>query len=120
MIIQRLTPINVFNALTALSGAGICVVTIRAQGQKPGSPLVQSAEIVLDDSADIAAAQAILDAFDPVQEQAAIEAEEKAQAEHAAFLASLTPKMISDIKLELEAATTKIAELEAKVSVAPK
>jgi hypothetical protein len=67
-----------------------------------------------------AAAQAILEAFDPVQEQAAVEAEEKAKAEHAAFLATLTPKMITDIKVELAAATTKIAELEAKVSVAPK
>ena len=50
----------------------------------------------------------LLDCVVPDGEQAA---KEQAAIEQAAFLAALTPKMITDIKVELSAATTKIQNM---------
>jgi hypothetical protein len=60
--------------------------------------------------------QAILDAFDPITEQAAIEAEEKAKAEHAAFLSTLTPKTISDLQSKLATAESELADAKARLA----
>jgi hypothetical protein len=116
---------HVHKALAALEADGIRVITIRANGQIPGSPLADSAEIVLDDSANVAAAQAILDAFDPVQAQAEVEAEETAERTRAEKLRTLDEwlrtqtkdvrKKFEDMQAELDLARAAIIDLRARV-----
>lgn len=77
-----------------------------------------------------ASAQAILDAFDPAQAQAEVEAEEKARAEKAAALDTLADWMaknpteatkLLEAPSKLAVIETKVAAIEAKVvAVEPK
>lgn len=115
---------HIYKLITALQSAGLNVITIRGRGQEIGSPLAQSVEVVLDDSADLAVAQSVIDSFDPVAEQAEVEAEEQAAKAQAEFLKTLTPKMFADLQAELTTAKatltvtqSKVATLEADVSV---
>lgn len=110
-IIRYNQPINIYLALDRFAEAGIHVITIRANGKAPGNPLALSAEIVLDDSADIAAAQAILDSIDLIAEQAAVDAEKVAERTRAEKLQALAEWLRTQSKDVRE----KFADLQAEL-----
>lgn len=116
--IQVNKSININTAITALQAVGIVVITARAASDTFASPIIKQAEIIVGDDTDIAAAQSILDAFDPIVAQAEIEAEEAAEKTRAEKLRTLAeflrtaPRNVqekfADVQAELDQARAAI------------